>query len=174
MMTSDVRHSQCGHGIHPAIQLQLQRDSLTLTEHFIFNLTLSSLPSHHLQLALHVVEERRAMSEAVAKRTRKPVMHLTPPFPCCYARHKPISVAATWLFQCQLMTMQFVMMKPILTALPFILRLSRTLDYDGRPPILNNTINPYSPKLYIQVQVNPPHPSMLILTPCNCLHCLPD
>jgi hypothetical protein len=82
-------------------------------------------------------------------------MHLTPPFPCCYARHKPVSVAATWLFQCQLMTMQFVMMKPILTALPFILRLSRTLDYDGRPPILNNTINPYSPKLYIQVHVHP-------------------
>ena len=98
------------------------------------------------------------MSEAVAKRTRKPVMHLTPPFPCCYARHKPVSVAATWLFQCQLMTMQFVMMKPILTALPFILRLSRTLDYDGRPPILNNTINPYSPKLYIQVHPTLPCP----------------
>lgn len=80
-------------------------------------------------------------------------MHLTPPFPCCYTRHRPASVAATWLFQCQLMTMQFVMMKPILTALPFILRLCSSVDYDNRPPILNNAINPYSPKLYIQVSI---------------------
>lgn len=49
---------------------------------------------------------------------------------------------------------QFVMMKPLLTALPFILRLWVELDYDGRPPILNRVINPYSPKLYIQLAEN--------------------
>ena len=44
------------------------------------------------------------------------------------------------------------MMKPLLTALPFLLRLYKPLDYDGRLPILNHTINLYSPKLYIQVR----------------------
>ena len=91
------------------------------------------------------------MSEAITKKTKRPAMHLRPPFPCCYAHHRPTSVATAWLFQCQLMTMQFVMLKPLLTALPFILRLIKGLDYDNRPPILNGQINPYSPKLYIQV-----------------------
>ena len=91
------------------------------------------------------------MSEAITKKTKRPAMHLRPPFPCCYAHHRPTSVATAWLFQCQLMTMQFVMLKPLLTALPFILRLIKQLDYDNRPPILNGQINPYSPKLYIQV-----------------------
>ena len=91
------------------------------------------------------------MSEAITKKTKRPAMHLRPPFPCCYAQHRPTSVATAWLFQCQLMTMQFVMLKPLLTALPFILRLIKQLDYDNRPPILNGQINPYSPKLYIQV-----------------------
>ena len=49
---------------------------------------------------------------------------------------------------------QFVMMKPLLTALPFILRLWDKIDYDGRPPILNHTVNLYSPKLYIQLAEN--------------------
>ena len=52
----------------------------------------------------------------------------------------------------RLLLTQFVMMKPLLTALPFLLRLYKPLDYDGRLPILNHTINLYSPKLYIQVR----------------------
>ena len=69
---------------------------------------------HYLsQLAAHVVEERRALSEAIVKKTRRPAMHLRPPFPCCYTQHKPYTVAAAWLFQCQLMTMQVTLSLPL-------------------------------------------------------------
>jgi hypothetical protein len=79
---------------------------------------------------------------------RKPKEHLSPPFPCCYRSNECVSVAAAWLYQCQLMAMQFVFFKPLLTVIPLLLTVSGAYDMDVSP-WGNNTINWNSPKLYI-------------------------
>ena len=46
------------------------------------------------------------------------------------------------------------MMKPLLTALPFVLRMWPQINYDGRPLIVHQTINWQSAKLYILLAQN--------------------
>ena len=43
--------------------------------------------------------------------------------PCCYVNHQPTSIAQAWLNQCQLMVMQFVLLKPVLAGIPYLLGL---------------------------------------------------
>ena len=99
-------------------------------------------------LAVHVVEERRAVEEAVARGVRPPTEHLRPPFPCCYEYHKPSLVAKAWLYQCRLMAMQFVLFKPLLTLLPFVLRLGG-IDFMGLPLVIEHSPNWRNPRVYV-------------------------
>lgn len=91
-------------------------------------------------------EENQAMNST---KIVKPTQHLLPPFPCCYKNESSVSIAAAWLYQCQLMAMQFVIMKPLLTVTPLILKISGVFDLSSIPPWENNAINWISPKLYI-------------------------
>ena len=80
----------------------------------------------------------------------RPHEHIVPPCCCCYVSHRPSSVAAAWLYQCQLMALQFVIMKPLLTVIPLTLAYSRVLDIDHIPMLLSdNSINWAAPKIYI-------------------------
>lgn len=105
------------------------------------------------KLANHVVEERMAIDEAIAKKARLPKEHLKPPFPCCYVWHRPTTVATAWLYQCQLMGLQFVMAKPLLALIPFVVKIAG-IPYDDVPPVSNNHINWHSPKLWVTVCQN--------------------
>lgn len=86
--------------------------------------------------------------EAVAALT-KPKEHLIPPFPCCYHVNDCRSIAAAWLYQCQLMALQFVIMKPLLTVIPLLVAVGGAYDMDKDSPWGDNTLNWESPKLYI-------------------------
>ena len=106
------------------------------------------------QLTRHVVEERRLTLDAKHRKVRAPPEHLRPPFPCCYTHHRPSSVAAAWLRQCQLMAMQFVLLKPLLAVVPLVLKLLG-VAYDSMPPLINHhTLNWHSPKLYVMICQN--------------------
>jgi hypothetical protein len=86
--------------------------------------------------------------EAVAALT-KPKEHLVPPFPCCYQQNDCRSIAAAWLYQCQLMALQFVIMKPLLTLIPLLVAVGGAYDMDKDSPWGDNSLNWESPKLYI-------------------------
>ena len=106
------------------------------------------------QLTRHVVEERRLTQDAKHRKVKAPKEHLRPPFPCCYIHHRPSSVAAAWLRQCQLMGMQFVLLKPLLAVAPFVLKLLG-LRYDELPPLIDHhALNWHSPKLYVMICQN--------------------
>lgn len=105
------------------------------------------------KLTKHVIEEHEATAVAIANNEKPPVEHLKPPFPYCYVYHKPSSVATAWLFQCQLMGMQFVLLKPILSFLPYLLE-KFGVDYNNIPLLIHNSPNFQSPKLYIMVVAN--------------------
>lgn len=128
------------------------------------------------RLTKHVIDERQLLSrydEAVAKLKElkanggpisedlllelknRPHNHMKPPCPCCFVSHRASSVAAAWLYQCKLMAMQFVIMKPLLTLIPFIIRWSG-MDYDGQPLFLpeQNNINWAAPRFYILLLQN--------------------
>lgn len=94
-----------------------------------------------------VADVEEAAPTALAP-SHKPKEHLKPPFPCCYRRNECVSVAAAWLYQCQLMAMQFVIFKPLLTVIPLLLTVTGAYDMNVSP-WGNNTINWNSPKLYI-------------------------
>jgi hypothetical protein len=86
--------------------------------------------------------------ETASGKIVKPKEHLIPPIPCCY-RRDPVSTAISWLTQCQMLAMQFVFMKPLLTVIPSILYVSHVYDIDKVPPLVDNNINWYSAKLYV-------------------------
>jgi hypothetical protein len=115
------------------------------------------LPALLQMLTRHVVEERREYLEASsAEGDRSKVLpkeHIKPPCPCCYVRHKPSSVAAAWLYQCKLMAMQFVIMKPVLTALPVIIELFG-IDYHGQPLVRDGNLNFNAARVYIIILQN--------------------
>jgi hypothetical protein len=46
------------------------------------------------------------------------------------------STAAAWLYQCQLMAFQFVIINPLLTLVPLILKYSRVSDFNKIPMIV--------------------------------------
>jgi hypothetical protein len=100
------------------------------------------------KLAEQLIQERQAVEVAVINKTAKPSVHIKPACPCCYVHHKPTSVAAAWLYQCKLMVMQFVILKPIMTLVPSLLRAFK-IDVDMVAPFHDQTIEWTSPRLYI-------------------------
>ncbi len=83
-----------------------------------------------------------------------PKEHLVPPFPCCYHQNDHRSIAAAWLYQCQLMALQFVIMKPLLTLIPLLVAVGGAYDMDNDSPWGDNSLNWESPKLYIMFLQN--------------------
>jgi outer membrane murein-binding lipoprotein Lpp len=103
------------------------------------------------RLREHIISERIADEEAIAAGTKRPTMHLVPTcarFSCMYDPHRPSSVAEYWLYQCRLMVMQFVFLKPIFALLPSILKLSG-YNYDQQFAFHDGHINWASAKIYI-------------------------
>lgn len=98
-------------------------------------------------------------------------MHIVPPCCCCYSNDNPISVAAAWLNQCQLMVcplmqmyyflpliivlqaMQFVVMKPLLTIIPILSLYGFGYDFKSVPVLTHGPffLNFHSPRLYILI-----------------------
>ncbi len=79
-------------------------------------------------LTHRLIDERCAYEEALRTGVYPlPKQTLSPPWPCCYDSSRPARVATTWLYQCKLMAMQFVLLKPVLAAIPFI---CWTFNYD--------------------------------------------
>lgn len=46
------------------------------------------------------------------------------------------TTAAAWLYQCQLMAFQFVVINPLLTLVPLMLKYSRVSDFNKIPMIV--------------------------------------
>lgn len=85
----------------------------------------------------------------------RPVEHIVPPFPCCYRVQRPTTVAAAWLYQCQLMAVQFVILRPVLTIVPLVLKHTGVVDLTAAPVLLDGyNINWYAPNLYILFVTN--------------------
>lgn len=85
---------------------------------------------------------------------KRPIEHIKPPCPCCYRRSRPVSIAAAWLYQCQLMAFQFVMIKPIVTLVPLILKYSKIYDVNKIPLFDKGSLNWLAPTLYIAAVQN--------------------
>ncbi len=114
----------------------------------------AGLPMLLQKLTQQVVEEKAAAQEAIDQGESPPKLHLKPPFPCCFDYHRPSSIAKAWLFQCQLMAMQFVLTKPFLSIVPLIFWCLGK-DYDSHPPLTDgHHIDWTSPKLYVLVVSN--------------------
>lgn len=58
---------------------------------------------------------------------------MLPPFPCGY-RNEKMSIAATWLFQCKLLAMQFVLLNPCLAVFPLVVGI---FGFDASTPMIN-------------------------------------
>jgi hypothetical protein len=84
----------------------------------------------------------------------RPVEHIVPPCPCCYRIQRPTTVAAAWLYQCQLMAAQFVIMRPLLTIVPLLLKHAGVCDIGATPVYINGSINWYAPNLYVLFTAN--------------------
>lgn len=113
------------------------------------------------RITLHVENEQRGVVQAQRLGKTIPVEHIKPPFPCCYDYHIPIRIAITWLYQCKLMVMQFVLLKPLLTFMPVVFLLFG-VDYYNIPVLLDPSndltlyqrINFGSPQLYVLIMEN--------------------
>lgn len=92
---------------------------------------------------------RGADAEPLSRLPPRPMEHIHPPCPCCYRTHRPTTVAAAWLYQCQLMAAQFVIMRPLLTCVPLILRHTGVYDLDSIPVFANGAVNWLAPNLYV-------------------------
>lgn len=102
----------------------------------------------------HVITEREAVIEAKKVGLRNlPKEHIKPPFPCCYRNNQPREVASAWLYQCQMMAMQFVYSKPLLTVIPLLLKVTGAYRNDI-PAYSDNTIHWDSMQLYIMLAQN--------------------
>ncbi len=106
-------------------------------------------------LANHVEEERKDLDEAIASDTwPRPKIHLKPPFPCCYPDNRPVSVAKAWLFQCRLMALQFVLLKPLLGLVPLVFWLLH-VEYEGHPVLKeDHSLDWTAPRLYSLIATN--------------------
>ena len=101
-------------------------------------------------IAMRIREEAAAAS--VGARTKHHA--ISPPFPCCHDAQHPQSVAAAVVDQCRNMVMQFVLLKFILTLLPFILA-GVGVEYDNHYLLTSdNNIDWTSPKLYVLFVLN--------------------
>lgn len=66
-------------------------------------------------------EDLRQEASAAARSFETSLHDVTPPCPCGYHEQSPTSTAAAILWQCQMLAMQFVFLKPLLAAFPFFL-----------------------------------------------------
>jgi len=72
-------------------------------------------------LTQHVAQEREELQDAIRdEREPLPKLHIVPPWRCCFDNTRPSQVARAWLYQCKLMAMQFVLIKPVVTLIPVI------------------------------------------------------
>jgi hypothetical protein len=78
------------------------------------------LPALITRLASQVKEEMEAEELALIENKPLPSRHLTPPLPCGYSSSKEMSIAATWIYQCKLLALQFCLVQPTLGLLPFV------------------------------------------------------
>jgi hypothetical protein len=91
--------------------------------------------------------------------TASSIIHTQPLKPpcscaCCYDESNPMSVAAAVLDQCQVMALQFVLLKPLLAVIPFILEGSG-IPYESHHVLTdNNNIDLTAPKLYVAIVLN--------------------
>lgn len=81
------------------------------------------LPALITRLASQVKEEMEAEEKALIENKPLPSRHLTPPLPCGYSSSKEMSIAATWIYQCKLLALQFCLVQPTLGLLPFVLNI---------------------------------------------------
>lgn len=73
---------------------------------------------------------------------------------CFFDENNPMSVAAAVLDQCQVMALQFVLLKPLLAIIPFILE-SSGVPYDSHHAIRDDhTIDLSAPKIYVNLILN--------------------
>ena len=84
--------------------------------------------------------------------------HIKPPFSCCCYddRADATSRAAAILFQCQVLALQFVLLKPLLAIVPLILVRSG-VDYYGTPMMLEGSLylpNVASARMHMHVVLN--------------------
>lgn len=97
-------------------------------------------------------ERSRLLSEMVSERASKDQARnkrLRPPFSCCGEKNRtPWQMASTVIYQCQVMAMQFVLIKPLLALMP-VLFYFLDKPYDTIPMITEtNHINWKSPVFY--------------------------
>merc|ERR1711871_135257 len=84
----------------------------------------------------------------------RPKVYLKPPFPCCYPDNRPVSIAKGWLFQCRLMALQFVLLKPLLGLVPLIFWLLN-VEYEGHPVLKkDHSLDWTAPRLYELIATN--------------------
>jgi hypothetical protein len=78
------------------------------------------------------------------------------PCPCCIPskqRNNARAIAASTLWQCQTMAIQFVLLKPLLAVAPFVIRLCG-VRYDEHSPIRDGNIDWTAPRLYVLIVAN--------------------
>jgi len=93
------------------------------------------------------------LTEASAS-TSASLHDVRPPCPCSYDEKNPKSIAAAILYQCQILAMQFVFLKPVLAAFPFFLELSGVPYTDHSLLTEKNSLDWTSPKLYVYTVLN--------------------
>ncbi len=103
-----------------------------------------------------LLELKNKLINIKSKLVIRPQYHVTPPFPCGYNINSKKSIAYSFLYQCRLMGLQFVLMKPLLAMLPFIINSIIKKDIDDIPYLIgdNNAVNWNCPKLYIVILQN--------------------
>lgn len=120
--------------------------------------------SHLIErITLQVEEEQHAVVHAQRLGKPLPTEHIKPPFPVCYEYDSSVRIAITWLYQCKLLVMQFVLLKPVYSILPFVLT-SLGVDYYHIP--MSNAASDMedSTQAYFhQINWESPHLYMLIL-----------
>ena len=107
-------------------------------------------------LTQHVMTERNELEAAVRDNIYPlPKLHLVPPCRCCYDPSRPSHIARAWLYQCKLMGMQFVLLKPIAVLVPLVCWILG-LEYWERPPVDIHTraVDWGSLRLYVLVCSN--------------------
>lgn len=79
---------------------------------------------------------------------------ISPPIPCCKHENNVRSLAATVLYQCQTMALQFVLLKPLLAALPILLETCGIGYYNVNVITDSHQVNWAAPKLYVILALN--------------------
>lgn len=119
--------------------------------------------SHLIErITMQVEEEQHAVVHAQRLGKSLPEEHIKPPFPVCYEYDSSVRIAITWLYQCKLLVMQFVLLKPVYSLMPFVLT-SCGVDY-YHIPMSNAASDMQDPgeAYFHQINWESPHLYMLI------------